>query len=330
MVKKKIKTKKKKQEEKIENRYDKTLKELLDNKTLMRELITGFINEPWVKNIDFRTLKKEKTDFLSDDLKEFRNDLLWSIKFKKQKLYFYIHIEFQSTPDRTMPFRFLIYDSLLHIDILENRNKKNKADKLPFIFPILFYIGDNTWNYEFDLTKLIEQPFKDSINYIPKFDIYKIMLNEKSLKDLKIIDNLLSNVLATDNKDINQEALDEIIKKIKQILSGYDKEKELIMLDKINKFIKLISSDKIDIKKALKTLNEEDKMGGMMKMINEIERKSMEKGMVKGIEKGIEKARIETAIEMLKLGAELVFVSKASKLSIEKVKELQKELHHLK
>ena len=63
-------------------------------------------------------------------------------------------------------------------------------------------------------------------------------------------------------------------------------------------------------------------MGGMMKMINEIERKGIEKGM----EKGMEKARIETAMEMLKLGAEIVFVSKASKLSIEKVKKLQKEL----
>jgi len=28
----------------IENRYDKTLKELLDNKTLMKQLITGFIS----------------------------------------------------------------------------------------------------------------------------------------------------------------------------------------------------------------------------------------------------------------------------------------------
>jgi len=308
-----------KQKETIENRYDKTLKELLDNKTLMRELITGFIEENWVKDLDFNSLKKEKTDFLSEDLKEFRKDLLWSIKFKKSKniskLYFYIHIEFQSTPDRTMPFRFLIYDSLLHIDILKNRDKKDKGNKLPFIFPVLFYIGDNNWNFEFDLTKLIEQPFDDSVNYIPKFDIYKIMLNEKSLKDLKMIDNLLSNVLATDNKEINQEYLDEIILKIKQILSGYDKEKELIMLDKINKFVKLISSDRIDIKKALEALNKEDKMGGMMKMINEIERKGMEKGMEK------------TAIRMLKEGTEIAFISRITELSIERIKELEKELN---
>ncbi len=137
-----------------------------------------------------------------------------------------------------------------------------------------------------------------------------------------MIDNLLSNILATDNKEINQEYLDEIILKIKQILSGYDKEKELIMLDKINKFVKLISSDRIDIKKALEALNKEDKMGGMMKMINEIERKGIEKGM----EKGMEKAKIETAIEMLKDGAEIVFVQKYTKLPTEKVKELKENI----
>ncbi len=158
---------KNKDKNKIENRYDKILKELLDNKILMKQLITGFINEDWVKNIDFKTLKKEKTDFLSEDLKE------------------------------------------------------------------------------------------------------------------------------------------------------------LIMLDKINKFIKLISSDKINVEDALQTLNKEDKMGGMMRLLNEIE----ERGEKKGIEKGIEKGKIETAIEILKDGAEIAFVQKYTKLPIKKVKDLQKELN---
>jgi len=64
-------------------------------------------------------------------------------------------------------------------------------------------------------------------------------------------------------------------------------------------------------------------MGGMMKLLNEIE----ERGEKKGIEKGIEKKAIETAIEMLKLASEPIFVSKVTKLSIEKIKELQKELN---
>ena len=78
-------------QEVLQDKYDKSLKELLGNKIMMKQLITGFINEPWVKNLDFRTLKKEKTDFLTEDLQEFRKDLLWSVKLKGQKIYFYIH-----------------------------------------------------------------------------------------------------------------------------------------------------------------------------------------------------------------------------------------------
>ena len=308
----------------ITYRYDKTLKELLDNKTLMKQLITGFINEDWVKDIDFRTLKKEKTDFLSEDLKEFRKDLLWSVKLKGEKLYFYIHIEFQSIPDRNMPFRFLIYDSLLHIDILKNRNKKDKSQKLPFILPILFYIGDDDWNFEFDLTKLIAQPFKNAINYIPKFDIFKIMLNQKSLKDLRKVDSLLSNILATDNKEINKKDLDEITEKIKNILSEYNEEKKIIMLDKVNKFFKLISSDKIDMTIAIKTLNKEDKMGGFMNLL----KKEREQGIEQGIEQGKLNEKIETAKEMLELGSNVAFISKVTKLSIEKIQEIQEGMRN--
>ena len=213
-----------------------------------------------------------------------------------------------------------------------------KNEKLPFIFPILFYVGENKWNFKFDLSELIDLPFDNAINYIPKFDIFKIMLNEKSLTDLRRIDNLLANILATDNKEIDEESLNEIIIKMKQILSGYDKEKEIIMLDKINKFMTLISSDKIDVKEALQTLNKEDKVGGFGALLDKKEQEGFEKGIKigiqegieKGIEKGMEKgkieAKIETAIEMLRDGAEIAFVQKYTKLSMEKIKELQKDL----
>jgi predicted transposase/invertase (TIGR01784 family) len=94
----------------ISDKYDVTLKEVFDDEIFIKELILYFVAQEWVKNIDFKTLKREKTDFLTEDLKVFRKDLLWSVKLASQKVYFFIHIEFQSTPDRRMPFRFLNYN----------------------------------------------------------------------------------------------------------------------------------------------------------------------------------------------------------------------------
>jgi len=42
------------------------------------------------------------------------------------------------------------------------------------------------------------------------------------------------------------------------------------------------------------------------------------------MQKGIEKGKIETAIEMLKDGAEIAFVQKYTKLSIKKLKNYKK------
>ena len=307
----------------INDRYDATLKEIFDDEVFVKELILYFVAENWVKDIDFNTLKKEKTDFLSEDLKEFRKDLLWSVKLKEQKVYFFIHIEFQSTSDRRMPFRFLNYNSLLYIDIIKKRTegkkgKKHDIGKLPFIFPILFYIGDKDWNFELDLTKLIEQPFDNSINYIPKFDIFKIMLNKKSLKELKEIDCLLSNVLATDNKEINKDDLDIIIAKLINILSEFSKEKEILLKEKINKFFKIISNEKIDMTEAINILNKEATMGGFMAMM----KREKEESKLEGIEQGIEQGKLELAKRMLIANLDIHQISEITGLSIKELEKL--------
>jgi predicted transposase/invertase (TIGR01784 family) len=51
-----------------------------------------------------------------------------------------------------------------------------------------------------------------------------------------------------------------------------------------------------------------------------IAEKLIEKGREEGIEKGIEKGKIETAIEMLILGSDIEFASKATKISIDVIK----------
>jgi len=68
-------------------------------------------------------------------------------------------------------------------------------------------------------------------------------------------------------------------------------------------------------------------MGGMMRLINEIEERGEKKGIEKGMEKGIEKGKIETAIKMLKEGVDIAFISRITDLPVEKINDLQKELN---
>ncbi|MBN2694091.1 Rpn family recombination-promoting nuclease/putative transposase, partial [bacterium] len=58
----------------LKNRYDTTLKEIFNDAFFIEELLKYFVAEKWVEDIDFSTLKEEKTDFLTKDLQEFRED----------------------------------------------------------------------------------------------------------------------------------------------------------------------------------------------------------------------------------------------------------------
>ncbi len=197
---------------KLKDKYDKTLKTLFNSSFFIEELLKFLVAEEWVKNLDFSTLEEEKTDFITEDFQEFREDSLWSIKFKEEKILIYIHIEFQSQPDETMPFRFLNYYSLLQIDNIKKRRdkklnnskdnsendlilKKNqKKEKLPFIFPILFYIGKSKWNHKMKIKELVEIPFKGAEKYIPNFEIFEIMLQKIGKKRLMEMKSILTNI----------------------------------------------------------------------------------------------------------------------------------------
>ena len=72
------------------------------------------------------------------------NDAVWRLKYKDsdQWLYFYLAFEFQSTVDRRMPIRTLVYRALLLQRIADLHPK---AKRLPQTFVIVIYNGEEPW-----------------------------------------------------------------------------------------------------------------------------------------------------------------------------------------
>ena len=60
----------------------------------------GFIPYDWVHELDFTSLEKLNSNYISDDLQERSDDIVWRVKFRDRWLYLYILLEFQSTIDR--------------------------------------------------------------------------------------------------------------------------------------------------------------------------------------------------------------------------------------
>ena len=60
---------------------DHSYKLLFSHATMVAELLRGFIHEPWIKELDFNTLEKVNSSFISDDLREREDDLIWRVRW---------------------------------------------------------------------------------------------------------------------------------------------------------------------------------------------------------------------------------------------------------
>ena len=98
--------------------HDAAYKTLFSHPRLVRDLLQGFVPEPWTDALDLDSLEKLPTDFTSDDLRQRQADTVWRIRFRAEWLYVLVLLEFQSTEDRYMALRILVYTALLHQDLI--------------------------------------------------------------------------------------------------------------------------------------------------------------------------------------------------------------------
>jgi len=127
--------------------HDHGYKRLFSHPTVVEELVRGFLREDWIAALDFSTLERVNSSFVSDDLRERHSDVIWRLRFAGETsdwFYLYLLLEFQSTDYHFMAVRLLSYVSLLLEEII--RAEKLKAgDRLPAVLPLVIYNGKRPW-----------------------------------------------------------------------------------------------------------------------------------------------------------------------------------------
>ncbi|MEI8208727.1 MAG: Rpn family recombination-promoting nuclease/putative transposase, partial [Methylococcales bacterium] len=79
--------------------HDSSYKFLFSNPELVRDLIMGFIPDEWLHSLDYTTLEKMPCSYITEDLRERADDIVWRVKVHGDWVYLYILIEFQSRVD---------------------------------------------------------------------------------------------------------------------------------------------------------------------------------------------------------------------------------------
>ncbi len=142
--------------------YDAGYKSFFSNTEMVVSLLRDFVPEKLLGKMDLSTLERSFSSYVSDDLRERHDDIIWRVKWKeggnedKEENWFYIYLilEFQSSVDPWMALRILGYMTLLWQDLIKDGTVRSR-DKLPPIFPIVLYNGKKTWTAARDVADLL-------------------------------------------------------------------------------------------------------------------------------------------------------------------------------
>ena len=110
--------------------HDNSYKLLFTHPEMVTDLLKGFVHEPWLEHCGFSTLEKMGGSYITDDIRDREDDIIWRIRYGEEWLYVYLLLEFQSGIDHFMAVRIAGYISLLYQDLIRSQKFTSK-DLLP-------------------------------------------------------------------------------------------------------------------------------------------------------------------------------------------------------
>jgi predicted transposase YdaD len=173
--------------------HDSSYKFLFSNPEFVRDLIIGFIPDDWLHSLDYGTLEKVPGSYITEDFKQREDDIVWRVKVGGEWIYLYLLIEFQSSVDKYMALRMMVYVGLLYQDLVK-RGEMLADGRLPPILPIVLYNGSQRWTAATDIADLIPavpglvSEFKPNLKYL------LIDENAYSTHELSSLRNLVAAV----------------------------------------------------------------------------------------------------------------------------------------
>lgn len=268
--------------------HDSAYKYLFSNKKIFHQLITRYVDLDFAKKIKLDSIQSVDRSFIADDLAKRESDLIYQVNLDGQEIFIYILVEFQSTVDKSIPIRMLLY--ILHLYDLTYRN--SKEGKLPAIFPILLYNGSDEWTIPFHIQDLIHHQIPKQ--FIPHFTYYPIIENKIPESKLDKLKGLVSAVFYLEKQN-EPEKLAKAIEHVLKFLEEEQPEELRMFTSWVNEIFRG-ALDPESIAK-IKSLTEVKPM--LAQVVDKMRTESKEEGKIEAARKMIQKGYpIEDILEI--------------------------------
>jgi len=290
-------------QKKINQYHDKTFKTLFSNKEEAAKFINKHLKLEGTPNeLTKDKIEKCNTEFITKKKRRLACDVLYKIQEKN----IFILIEQQSKVDNLMPKRFLEYCVEIMQEV-EKQTPLKEGEKVPIVYPILFYTGKRKWTAKTELIAIQEEI--EGINKALNLSYYLVDINDYSKEELLKERSSISKAMLME-KINNKEELLEILEKITK--ENLSKEEKNFMLDILMNIVtEEIGSKKAEELKEKIEKEEEDTM--VMENLRNIFRMNYNEGVQSGIQTGI-----QTGIQK--------GIKKITKVDDNELQEIKKEI----
>jgi Putative transposase, YhgA-like/Domain of unknown function (DUF4351) len=135
--------------------HDSLYRRLFDHPNMVGELLREFLAGPWLDDLDLDGMTRESATFHAATGDRREGDMIWRIPRRGGgDTYLMLLLEFQSTSDRWMALRVLVYAGLLWQQLV-NEKRLPPDGRLPPILPVVLYNGDRRWAAPVVLRELV-------------------------------------------------------------------------------------------------------------------------------------------------------------------------------
>ena len=199
--------------------HDSAYKNFFSNPEMVESLLRDFVPADFIRDLDFSTLERCSASYVTDDLRERHDDIVWRVSWKNGSwCYVVLLIEFQSTPDYWMALRILSYTTLLLLDLVKSGNV-SEYEGLPSVFPIVIYNGGKAWKSPQEVAELFA-PMPESLKfYRPQQRHFLLDESRVSKEELDKSEGLVAQLLKLERAQ-NLEQVRDVVKELLTQLRG--------------------------------------------------------------------------------------------------------------
>jgi predicted transposase/invertase (TIGR01784 family) len=305
--------------------HDSGYKYLFSNKDIFCQLLTRFVDEPLFRHLRPEDVEQLEHSFISDEFLNRESDIIYKVKLPesgtpaRRAFYIYVLLEFQSSADKSIPVRMLLY-LLQFYDLLLRNSRKGL---LPAVFPLLLYNGKEPWKVAGNVHELIEHTIPEK--YLPSFAYHIIEERRIPEERLKKMKGAAAAIMLCEQQN-DREGLDKALRDIVQLVAEEKPEVRRMLSNWLKKiFLSTKGTDDWELNRLGKNLEEPEMLVDVVRDILKQEREAGERlgearGETRGETRGKERSTWQLARRMHSKGYPIAEIADLTGISEEKLR----------